>query len=164
MVILGLQLNGFSTTAVMYLGWLTSLVNRTKGFTDALPKIASGGMNLHEMCTLLYFVSQTRISRLRQGREIHDQFFSYLVHFNCKTSNFCVLIWKRFTLLHMFKVSVNKIWSVPKSEGVIIGKASWRVLTFSEGFRSGSRFAYFCLYRVLHYTTKGNFWRIYQNV
>ena len=105
MVILRLQLNGFSlTTTVIYLGCFTSLVNRTKGFTDALPKIASEGMNLHVMSTLLFFVSQIRTGSLNAY-----SFFSGE--------------------------------PVPKSEGVIIGKASRRVKKFSDGFRPGCRFA-----------------------
>ena len=75
--------------------------------------------------------SNLNLAAKTRSLHIHGKFFICLVHFNFKTkSNFCVLIWKRFTLLHMFKVTVNKIWSVPKSEGVIIGKASWRVLMF----------------------------------
>ena len=50
---------------------------------------------------------------------------------------------------YKFKVTVNKIWSERfmslywSANGVIIGKASSRVLTFSASLSSGSQFAYF---------------------
>ena len=67
-----------------------------------------------DVCLTVFCKSNSNLAAIVSKDRVIKNMVIFLVILSisiAKQSNFYVLIWKRFTLLHIFKVTVNKIWS-----------------------------------------------------